>query len=221
MAKKSKCAFGVIVLFVALILSGNLYANGKKKPVCETLEECQAIRAYLYGEILKQQSEVLRKYLQSQIEEVEDRINKLLECDVDDQERHTITGAVFTCDRTQIYLGDAWRDPSGLIWGDIARNVKGEAQYMKHAVATDYCVSIGARLPTMEEFTQLREYMGWGTPQGYVPQALPNLSNYGFWSSPHSGDSAYFFDGSGGDIGNDLRKFNYAVRCVIRRIDDR
>jgi len=83
----------------------------------------------------------------------------------------TKTGAVFTLDRSNPYLGEAWKDPSGLIWGDIARKrpaldyfcyevKEGEVCNMSHEAAITYCRIIGGRLPTVREFAQLGVYMG-------------------------------------------------------------
>lgn len=155
-----------------------------------------------------------------------------------DEKRTTDTGAVFTRDRSHAALGEAWRDPDGLVWGDIVKNENGSARYMVQSSeymkeigkslpnrtlgAKEYCERIGARLPSREEFTRLREYMGAqsGTDRGYSPQVLPNLSDRWFWSSsvyPNVSDVAYFFYGRYGYIYNYYRKYNYAVRCVVDR----
>lgn len=111
-------------------------------------------------------------------------------------------------------LGKAWADPSGLIWGDKTLN------YMTQRMAEDYCRSIGAELPTEEDFRKLREYLGAepGTRNGYVRQILPNLNDI-FWSSSapdRSDGAAYYFDGANGDIVKGFVVCNYAVRCVVR-----
>ena len=103
---------------------------------------------------------------------------------------------------------------------------------MNHIVATDYCKSIGAELPSLEDFIRLREYMGAksGSPEGYTSQVLPNLpytergetgSRY-FWSSSvHRVDSdvAYVFVGRNGYIVYVNRGFDvvFSVRCDARR----
>lgn len=207
----------IILSFVVVAWFGfsqNAFAD---PPVCGTLEECQIIRAFLHEIIPKQESEVIRDYLQAQLTAVEARVLELLQCPTDGQERITTSGAVFICDRSHLLLGEAWRDQRGLIWGDVVRTVKGDLHYMKHAPAAEYCDLMGAHLPTREEFSQLRQDMGASTPEGYTPQALPNLSGHGFWSSgdPNDHDMAYFFDGTGGDIGTDNRIFKLAVRCVV------
>ena len=92
--------------------------------------------------------------------------------------------------------------------------------------AKEYCESIGARLPSIEEFISLREDMGAQpeTNEGYShhnDKILPNLSGYWFWSSSVYPDNspygAYDFNGSFGDIGYGYRIYYVAVRCVVGR----
>jgi len=160
----------------------------------------------------------------------------------DPDKRTTNTGHDFIRDTSHPKLGEAWRDPSGLIWGDIVKNEDGKvarmiqsSEYMKQIGkplpdgklgAEEYCKSIGARLPSIEEFTQLREYMGArsGTNEGYShhdDKILPNLRGYWFWSSsvnPYNTDNAYDFSGTNGYIYDDNRIINNdAVRCVVGR----
>lgn len=140
------------------------------------------------------------------------------------ERRETNRGAVFTCDTSHSDLGEAWRAPNGLIWGDIVKKTDGTIHHMDHDEATNYCGSIAAYLPSDEEFIQLREYMGArsGSAEGYSAQALPNLSGHWFWSSSvgltrtHD-DFASFFVGDNGMLGklvSDAIFFRIAVRCV-------
>ena len=149
----------------------------------------------------------------------------------------------FTRDTSIAALGEAWRDPSGMIWGDIVRNEDHSIRYEDHSIrymdqfqATTYCESKGATLPSREDFVRLRGYMGATTAAseysgaGFTPQVLPNLyrtengrsvSNY-FWSSsvhPDSANDADYFDGRTGVIDNvyrDVAGYS-AVRCAARR----
>lgn len=141
-------------------------------------------------------------------------------------------------------FGEAWKDPSGLVWGDVAKDEKGNIRRMNHKDAESYCKSLGAELPTgyLEEkngkngfpnhdsdFVRLRKYMGaeslagYGAPKGYGPQILPNLKEGGWeWSSsvhPANSDNAYDFDGRSGDIyyGHRDYSLNVSVRCVVGR----
>jgi hypothetical protein len=138
-------------------------------------------------------------------------------------------------------FGEAWEDPSGVVWGDTARDQNGNAIEMTRAKASNYCADIGASLPTREQFEQLAKYLGGerrtffsagGYPrsyiEGYKPQILPNLtyedkwgtSGYCFWASlyPYDSDEAYFFFGGGGDISWVEVTDEKAVRCVARRL---
>ena len=149
------------------------------------------------------------------------------------EERETKTGAVFTCDDSYPDLGEAWRDPSGLIWGDTVKETDGTIHGMNHYNAIAYCDSIDARLPSKEEFIQFRQYMG-AQPErlmGYShhdDKILPNLKSYRFWSSsvdPDNIDLAYDFNGDDGFIYYGFRNFDDskrsggdyygAVRCVV------
>lgn len=160
----------------------------------------------------------------------------------------------FTRDTSNPALGDAWRDPSGTVWGDIVANTDANhsIKYMVQSSAymtqigrplpvaqlgaLEYCASIGAELPTREDFGRLRGYMGATTAAtayqgtGYTPQVLPNLTRVengqthsnNFWSSsvrPDDSDDAYYFDGRYGLIDDGYRGVSsgVAVRCVVRR----
>jgi hypothetical protein len=161
----------------------------------------------------------------------------------DPEKRTTNTGHDFIRDISHPKLGEAWRDESGLIWGDIMKNGDGSvrkmvqsSEYMKQIGrplpdgrlgAKEYCESIGARLPSEVEFTQLREYMGArsGRYEEYShhdDKILPNLKNYRFWSSsvdpnPNYSDYAFAFGGYNGDIFYYYRSRVSAVRCVVGR----
>ena len=169
--------------------------------------------------------------LEREVRELRERIAVLAGGGGTAETRRTTTGAVFTRVEREGF-GEAWRDPSGMIWGDIAKNADGSIRHMDQYQATEYCQSLGAQLPSREDFVRLREYMGArsGTYEGYSPQVIPNLtrneggrtySNY-FWSSSvHPGASglAYVFDGRRGGIYDDDRapSDDGAVRCAARR----
>jgi hypothetical protein len=131
-------------------------------------------------------------------------------------------------DTSNSKLGEAWRDEKDLVWGDIIKKSDGTIFKMNHADATNYCTSIGARLPTRDEFVRLRDLMGATSRagfsdarvSGYSPQILPNLDNLDknwFWSAsspPGYRDDFYNFGGSEGDIFISGKELRYAVRCV-------
>lgn len=59
-------------------------------------------------------------------------------------------------------LGEAWRDPSGIVWGDVVLDEAGQFKNMKYKDAESYCKKLGARLPTdIETERLLRSYFGY------------------------------------------------------------
>lgn len=140
------------------------------------------------------------------------------------------TGEVFTKDTSIPELGDAYKDPSGNVWGDIAKYPNGDKMAMNFDDANKYCKEIAektkqnVRLPSKDDFIELKKYLGSGSPKKYSPltddgkETLPSLQNNGFWSSSENElFTAYFFDGYGGDISYFYRFNKYAVRCVAGR----
>lgn len=142
-------------------------------------------------------------------------------------QRVSSTGAVFIRDVSVPALGEAYRDPSGLIWGSIVID-QGMVNKMNYVDAKKYCKDGGARLPTMEELEQLAKYLGKDTAGGYRPYLadgktdfLPGLNKNWFWSSsahPSLSDQTYAFNAEGGNIGVVLRAYyRLGVRCVAGR----
>ncbi len=201
-----------------------------------------AIAAVALGAILIQGTPVAQaQNCEQRVDELERRVRELeaqfaglSDGSGNAETRRTTTGAVFTR-VTRSGFGESWRDPSGMIWGDIAQNANGWARSMDQYQATEYCQSLGAQLPSRADFARLRGYMGATTATsenagtGYTPQVLPHLtrqvdgrpwSNF-FWSSFHPDYSgfAYGFGGRVGVIGVRDRAYEYAgrVRCVARR----
>ena len=138
-------------------------------------------------------------------------------------------------------FGEAWQDPSGKIWSDIAKKGDGTPLKMSQRDAETYCKNLGAELPSGypenqngtngfpnkdSDFVALRKYMGaksmagTGVPEGYEPEILPNLTFWNWSSSVHSGLSnyAYFVDGRDGVVSLLIRSNDYAFafRCVVR-----
>ncbi len=113
----------------------------------------------------------------------------------------TVTGAVYALEpNAPAEMQPAYRDPSGLVWGDIWRwdnTAPGGLHSTSQQYAEAHCSNIKsgnktARLPTRLEFEQLRESMSlapgkfgrlWSYNETYNPSkpALPNLS-FIFWS---------------------------------------
>ncbi len=146
---------------------------------------------------------------------------------------NVVISDVFSRDTSKLKLGDAWRDPRGRIWGEMVQNDDGSSRFMNHYDATEYCKSIGAELPSRDDFLRLREYLG-AKPgifgyEGYEP-GLPNLiymeggksqSRY-YWSSDIVGSytkNAYAFYGINGELKPRYRSLvDYSsVRCVSSR----
>jgi hypothetical protein len=112
------------------------------------------------------------------------------------------------------FLGQGWRDPSGLIWFPRSR------MFLDHKDAEYYCKASGGRLPTVREWQQLGVYMGATRDsqgsyrhEGYLPQLLPNLNGHWFWSS-----EPYSFNGETGEIRREAIEGSsrIKVRCVGR-----
>ena len=155
--------------------------------------------------------------------------------------RTTISGHKFTQVTNQSALGNAWKDESGLIWGDLITKDKMSKEdimnycsgvsdtgpcYMTQQRAGAYCNSLSDNqhqylLPTKAQFEQLAKYLGDGSDTGYNPEPkiIPNLIENYFWSGsvfPAVSDSGYGFFGSDGIIGNGFRSNCSSVRCVGR-----
>lgn len=95
------------------------------------------------------------------------------------QTRVSVTGAVFTRDRSNPGLGKAYLDPSGrLLWGDLVRSAIGNIRVFSQGQAENYCQSIGARLPTSEDFKKLGEYLGADYSSGDLEAHQPRYSPY-------------------------------------------
>jgi hypothetical protein len=120
-------------------------------------------------------------------------------------------------------FGEAWEDPSDMIWSDTAKKEDGSPLFMNHKDAEAYCKSLGAELPSGwpedlngkhgfpnkdSDFVRLRKYMaaeyaaGYDTPKGYAGQILPNLTTINeqgeilsrwHWSSSVHTDSNYAY----------------------------
>lgn len=156
------------------------------------------------------------------------------------EQRATATNDnIFTRDTTNPGLGEAYRDPSGLIWGDVIK-----AQGMSQTDADIYCKcnsdyardKLGctskpdsARLPTREEFKQLAEYLDDGSAQRYSPlsadgrtDVIPGLSRHWFWTSSTRRsdfpDVVYTFNGRYGYFDSSYRSSLLVTgRCVSGR----
>jgi hypothetical protein len=94
------------------------------------------------------------------------------------------TNAKFFRDQRFPNMGEAWRDPSGLVWSGTRRSADGKKfVFNTHIEATKYCTAKGGRLPTAKEFEGLANFLGANTGAGYSPHLadgktsiLPGLS---------------------------------------------
>lgn len=142
-------------------------------------------------------------------------------------EKVSVTGAVFTLNLSHPPLGNAYQDPSGVIWGDLViennRVVQTDA-----SSAEAYCESIGARLPSLEEYKNLAKYLGYGSRGGYSPDTqdgsdmiLLGLPFHWYWTStPYWFSSKKFqniFWGDSGSTSSGVRRSKGgAIHCVIK-----
>ena len=183
-----------IVMTLSLIATSVAYADS----VCNTLEDCLALQT-----------------------KVTARIKKLSPTPVT---RTTISGHKFTQVTDQSAFGNAWKDESGLIWGNLIVSSGGNAKSMTHQQAAAYCNSLSDGqhqylLPTKAQFEQLAKYLGAGSDSGYNPEIIPNLIGNYFWSGSVDPDGSYYaydFYGSNGYIFSYYRNNNNSVRCVGR-----
>lgn len=129
----------------------------------------------------------------------------------------TVTGAVYTLEpNAPAEMQPAYRDPKGLIWGDIWKTTDQFPEWpswTSQNYAEIYCASIKlgnktARLPSPQEFARLRDSMSltpavfdqlesYNTGYDTSKPALPNLA-FLFWSEvfPSQEDRyAWIFDG--------------------------
>ncbi len=123
-------------------------------------------------------------------------------------------------------LGEAWRDSNYVVWGDV-RNDGSNVIVTNQAQAEEYCISLGAKLPSAEDFVRLKIGMGAShqnpTIMGdYRPQILPNLNvQFSVWTSTvkeldNGEKEAITFQGMMGRFDQRNVQYNQAgVRCII------
>ena len=84
------------------------------------------------------------------------------------EKKVTVTGAIFTLDTSVPELGEAYKDPSGVIWGAFV-NQYYQPQWANWYQAEAICRKKFARLPEESEVDQLHKYLGEGSSSGYYP----------------------------------------------------
>lgn len=147
------------------------------------------------------------------------------------ESRVSRTQAVFARDHSLgSAFGEAFRDPSGMIWSSPAMRA-GQHALMSYADAAKFCEARNARLPSLADFKRLARLLGSATENGYSVSTydgrndvLPGLSDGVFWSSTVKPDSAgvallgYGFNGMHGDVSEYLTRYTALdVRCVSKR----
>lgn len=143
--------------------------------------------------------------------------------------RTTTSGHRFIREYSNEDLGEAWRDPSGMIWGDIVRYRDGKIAEPDKPEAVRLCKEAGGELPTAEDFERLRSYFGATveSEKGFAPQVLPNFGTAKdaksaprhFWTRtpPHDQSYAFVFDDRMGKLftRHRLDWRGLFVRCVV------
>lgn len=97
-------------------------------------------------------------------------------------------------------FGEAWKDPSGLIWSD---RIGTSNQFS----AEEFCERIGGTLPGEAQFrkAERREFR----------EILPRMNFYWYWSATEVDEkTAYGFRGTTGEIQTEKRNDSNSVRCV-------
>jgi hypothetical protein len=141
----------------------------------------------------------------------------------------TQSGHAFTRDRSIPAFGEAWRDESGMVWSNALKR-NGKTAHLDRATAIEVCKSIGAELPSQQDYERLSHDLfverhvvdGEIRGGGVEAQILPNLMGEVFWTSARHPDfpqsTGFVFDflhQQSIEIG--LTFTGGAVRCVARR----
>ncbi len=187
--------FSILSLSIVVI-----FQMAEAKPVCASIEACQNLKI-----------------------KIEDQIQVLARKNIDT--KISAAGFKFVLDTSNPKLGEAYMDPSGLVWGSLAKQ-NGEIIRMSEDDAESYCEDIGAHLPTEPEFKQLAIYLGRQTASGYSPlimnskaELLPELSGtYKSWSASndrYSDNHLVFYGHTGELIFSFNRSIQLAVRCAM------
>jgi len=173
-------------------------AVARADAICASIQDCETLRSSLQSQLI---------LVNAKLETLKDQ----------PASRVSSTGAVFTRITGNAVLGEAWQDPSGVIWGDVVTDLEGNTKYLTVGPAADFCASNGARLATYQDLKNLKAYLGYGTRAGYKPQILPNLVNSWFLGERvrPGADSAFTFYGGGGGINSVYGSTPAAFRCVV------
>lgn len=126
---------------------------------------------------------------------------------------------IFIRDARFPLFGEAWRDPSGLVWSEPS------SDGMAFREAPEYCKSRGGRLPSAAEFEALSRYLGNEGNGGYSTyvygsktEIIPDLTDGLFWTSSYNteDDNHFTFNGETGVIGAEPPFVGLKILCVGR-----
>jgi len=184
-----------LVIFGAIMLSIGLCEKVHAGAICDTLEDCLVLQT-----------------------QVAARVRELAP---QPQVRISIAGYKFTHVTDRPELGDAWRDESGLIWGDrvvvLLEDGRKKEKFSQYEAAA-YCSSIGAFLPTKKQYEKLVKYLG-GDEHGYNSEILPNLI-WDYWTATTKGTPAggyaWGFHAYRGTFEDGPRSNIAFIRCVSK-----
>ena len=109
-------------------------------------------------------------------------------------------------------------DEAQVIWGDLITTRYGSAKDMTYAAADTYCKSIGAKVPSENQFRGLLKFLG-RDKLAYRPEILPHFGDGNFlWMSPSGFDDArygaVFYDNEGVLMPSERSSLN-ELRCVL------
>lgn len=75
--------------------------------------------------------------------------------DAEDGVVTTVMGCKFTRDNFNPALGETWKSPNGVVWGELELNTDGSPLFANIVKANKVCSDKGGRLPTQEEWKEL------------------------------------------------------------------
>lgn len=129
----------------------------------------------------------------------------------------------------------AWKAPNGIIWSDVVQinlaNIPTNDlpllnNLIQKSQAVDACATMGARLPTKEEYRVLQGYFElWEKNQALMSKVgladfhemFPGARNEFLWSSSGKASDllgAFYFSGYSGSMEFGSFNYLYSVQCV-------
>jgi hypothetical protein len=103
-------------------------------------------------------------------------------------------GVSFSCDKRNPSLGEAWRTPTGVVWGEAVKETNGTLKPMTLTQADQYCRSIDAELPTKSDYlTMLGDLENSYYLRDGKTGMMPDLAiSRWFWTSTSATGSAAY-----------------------------